>query len=114
MSNLPVIGQIRTFKDVQRALESIRSWIIGGGLTSLGTNTTTIIESGSTPTPPVVYTVEDPVYFSSANKIGLLYDGGSLNLVNARILAVNFGIFANIVSCNDETIFHNDNIVYLS
>jgi len=38
----PVIGQIRSFADVQRALENIRSWIAAGGTV---TPTQTFVQS---------------------------------------------------------------------
>jgi hypothetical protein len=43
--NLPVIGQIRTFEDVQRALNNIRSYFAAGGGSGSGGGTSYEVSS---------------------------------------------------------------------
>lgn len=129
-SNIPVIGQIRTFQDVQRALESIRSWFAAAQLSISGNNSSvSITQSASASQFPNPITDE---YISSAARwntevsavtpleciagskiLSLNYDAAAFEINNLAELSVSSGIFDRIISHDDNAIFHEGDIVYV-
>ena len=129
MSSLPVIGQIRNFQDVQRALESIRGWLSSQSQSTNAASSVTVSQSSSPAQFPNPITDQ---YIASAAKwnadvtavaplicatgtkmVRLSYEATSLSVNVSGGLAVNPDIFDRVVSHDDDAVFDNGNTVYV-
>lgn len=110
MAKVPVIGQIRTHQDTQRALENIRQWLASNPLlSSSGGKSSTVIEKSNTVSS--IGAVLPLVMSGGAIKINI--DGSSFRLVSDNSsLSVNNSIFDKIISYRGDVLTYQGNVVY--
>jgi hypothetical protein len=127
--SLPVIGQIRNFQDVQRALESIRGWLTSQSSSSSSAQAT-VVQSSSAPSQfpnPITdqyissslkwnvdVTAVAPLTCPTGTKrVSLLYDSDTLTINDDNELSINAIIFNRVVSHENNTVFSDGDLVYV-